>query len=312
MMDVKAMFLGTASKEESRRFWGIANAVGFACMAATGLNQSLFHSDFRVYEIGIAITLAGFALSLASFLMKPSPPPAVEVGLRVVVGLVVAGFLTSQLGISQSLDLSIPSLGFLIVVSSLIPTAYTYLQGNRGSRLAGAQNSSSSLTGQSSINPDAMLYLAIGGAAAICLSLLVLPWFSLEGIDWGNSASITFNDLRDLYNFAKDNGLNGDVRFFYLEWGYIVSFVVAIIGAVISLRLRDGKTVVTDSILKIAIGATALVGLWQGVLATALTQLDDEGKVQFGVWLGVLGHVALVLAFVLQLRIVKERAGRQG
>ena len=26
-------------------------------------------------------------------------------------------------------------------------------------------------------------------------------------------------------------------------------------------------------------------------IATALTQLDDDGSVQFGVWLGVIGHV---------------------
>ena len=154
---------------------------------------------------------------------------------------------------------------------------------------------------------DKILYTAIAGAVAVGLSLLMLPWFSLENFDWNDSYDITFNNLRDLYNVAKDSEyFESDVRFLYLEWGYIVSYASAIFAAVTALRLRDGKTRVSVQLLNAAAGATAVVGLWQGTIATALTQLDEDGQVQFGVWLGVIGHVVLIASYVMMRQMMNR------
>jgi ABC-type spermidine/putrescine transport system permease subunit II len=158
-------------------------------------------------------------------------------------------------------------------------------------------------------NSDKVLYAAIAGAVAVGLSLLVLPWFSLESFDWNDSYDITFNNLRDLYNVAKDSEyFDSDIRFLYLEWGYIVSYASAIFAVVTAFRLRDGKTSVSGSVLNAAVGATCVVGLWQGTIATALTQVDEDGSVQFGVWLGVIGHVALIASFVMMRQMMNRPA----
>ena len=207
--------------------------------------------------------------------------------------------------------LSMPAVGFVLVVMafpSVLASALSVVKLSSKTRIQVSPPTSEvlSATSRSEGNRDAVLYTAIAGAAAVGLSLLALPWFALESFDWNDSMNITFNNLRDVYNYARDNGFDGDVRFFYLEWGYIVSYATAIFAAVSALRLRDGKSTVSIPLLNVAIGATCLVGLWQGAIATALTQLDDDGSVQFGVWLGVIGHVAVVVSFVMMRQMMNR------
>jgi hypothetical protein len=144
---------------------------------------------------------------------------------------------------------------------------------------------------------DNTLYFALGGAIAVGLSLLALPWFRVNVGRW--DGSITFNDLRELYGFARDKGFNSDVRFYYLEWGYLVSYLSALLAIFMALKVRDLGRPIVGVLPKFAIGATVLMGVWQAVLASGLTSLDEEGSVQIGAWLGVAGHVALTSAFVL-------------
>jgi hypothetical protein len=64
---------------------------------------------------------------------------------------------------------------------------------------------------------------------------------------------------------------------------------------------------ISIALLNALIGVTSLVGLWQGVIATGLTKLDEDGKVQFGVWLGVIGHVTLIVSFALMRQSMIKR-----
>lgn len=311
-MDFKRVLTGVASEEEARRFWGISLAVGFGMMALSIIQQNHFYSSLG-YKPGIDyfLVLAGLGLSLASFLVKPVPPRAVEVALVAVIGMVALGFVFSKIFFGED-SLSIPSTGFVVMAFSALPVIGRVIaSGGHAGRTetagSGSSDFASSVSRRSAVNPDAVLYTAIGGAAAIGLSLLVLPWFALENFDWNNLVNITFNNLRDVYNYIRNNGLDGDVRFLYLEWGYIVSYAAAIFAGVTALRLRDGKSTISIALLNAAIGVTCLVGLWQGVIATALTQLDEDGQVQFGVWLGVIGHIALVVSFVMMRQMMMNR-----
>ena len=309
-MDIKRILTGDAPDEESRKFWRVAMAAGFALMALSVVEVNYLAAYFG-YEIGIpyVVVVAGMALALSAALIKPTPPKAVEVLLLVAVAITFLNFVRGDISFGGS-GFTVPAVGFLVMTISALPALKMVFENVSTDSTAQfappVTTSGAAVASRSAGNRDAVLYTAIAGAAAVGLSLLALPWFALESFDWNDSVNITFNNLRDVYNYARDNGFDGDVRFFYLEWGYIVSYATAIFAAVSALRLRDGKSTVSIPLLNVAIGATCLVGLWQGAIATALTQLDDDGSVQFGVWLGVIGHVAIVVSFVMMRQMMNR------
>ena len=309
-MDIKRILTGDAPDEESRKFWRLAMAAGFALMALSVVEVNYLAAYFG-YEIGIpyVVVVAGMALALSAALIKPTPPKAVEVLLLVAVAITFLNFVRGDISFGGS-GFTVPAVGFLVMTISALPALKMVFENVSTDSTAQfappVTTSGAAVASRSAGNRDAVLYTAIAGAAAVGLSLLALPWFALESFDWNDSMNITFNNLRDVYNYARDNGFDGDVRFFYLEWGYIVSYATAIFAAVSALRLRDGKSTVSIPLLNVSIGATCLVGLWQGAIATALTQLDDDGSVQFGVWLGVIGHAAIVVSFVMMRQMMNR------
>jgi hypothetical protein len=298
-MVFKRVLTGIATEEEARKFWGICLAIGFGSMATLR-----YESDAN-----LILKLAGLGLSLASFLMKPVPR-AVEIALATVIGIVTVGFVFGGIYFFSGAGLwVIPYFGFVVIAFSAFPIISRVI---KSSATASGKETTDpepydfvpAVATRFAVKPDSVLYTAFGGATAIGLSLLELPWFELDNFDWNNTMSITFHNLRDVYNYV---GADGDLRFLYLEWGYIASYVAAIFAVVTALRLRDGKSMISIALLNALIGVTSLVGLWQGVIATGLTKLDEDGKVQFGVWLGVIGHIALIVSFALMRQSMINR-----
>lgn len=308
-MTIKDVLSGAASAQESRKFWAICQLVGFGIFTLDVLLIAILeYHGTGIFDLAV---VAGFVLATVLLRSWQSPPRYVERGLVAVTGLLMLGYVWGLVfrfdGTSYgtfNIGASIGAVGFLLIVLPA-PSLVGRVLASRGTDnyLAPSVDNSAErpqqAPGTSLVEPDIVLYIAAGGAAAVILSLLAFPWFALENFDWNDAVNITFNDLRSVYNIAKDEGLNGDVRFFYLEWGYIVSYASAIVSPFLAMRLRDKKTFEGVALLNVGIGLTGLVGLWLAVLATGLSELDDEGSVQIGMWLGVAGHVALVVALVL-------------
>ena len=315
-MDIKRILSGHAELHEMQRFWFTVMATGYGLL----LVDNLIDSKYFAQAIGsgteaVAVPLLAFVATLMSLIVKTDARQKAKISSAILSGLFLLSFVFAFPRSTQFFNygnvLSMPAVGFVLVVMafpSVLASALSVVKLSSKTRIQVSPPPSEvlSATSRSEGNRDAVLYTAIAGAAAVGLSLLALPWFALESFDWNDSMNITFNNLRDVYNYARDNGFDGDVRFFYLEWGYIVSYAAAIFAAVSALRLRDGKSTVSIPLLNVAIGATCLVGLWQGAIATALTQLDDDGSVQFGVWLGVIGHVAVVVSFVMMRQMMNR------
>lgn len=315
-MDIKRILSGHAELHEMQRFWFTVMATGYGLL----LVDNLIDSKYFAQAIGsgteaVAVPLLAFVATLMSLIVKTDARQKAKISSAILSGLFLLSFVFAFPRSTQFFNygnvLSMPAVGFVLVVMafpSVLASALSVVKLSSKTRIQVSPPTSEvlSATSRSEGNRDAVLYTAIAGAAAVGLSLLALPWFALESFDWNDSMNITFNNLRDVYNYARDNGFDGDVRFFYLEWGYIVSYAAAIFAAVSALRLRDGKSTVSIPLLNVAIGATCLVGLWQGAIATALTQLDDDGSVQFGVWLGVIGHVAVVVSFVMMRQMMNR------
>ncbi len=318
-MDIKRILSGHAELHEMQRFWFTVMATGYGLL----LVDNLIDSKYFAQAIGsgteaVAVPLLAFVATLMSLIVKTDAREKAKISSAILSGLFLLSFVFAFPRSTQFFNygnvLSMPAVGFVLVVMafpSVLASALSVVKLSSKTRIQVPPPTSEvlSATSRSEGNRDAVLYTAIAGAAAVGLSLLALPWFALESFDWNDSMNITFNNLRDVYNYARDNGFDGDVRFFYLEWGYIVSYATAIFAAVSALRLRDGKSTVSIPLLNVAIGATCLVGLWQGAIATALTQLDDDGSVQFGVWLGVIGHVAIVVSFVMMRQMMNRPRG---
>lgn len=146
--------------------------------------------------------------------------------------------------------------------------------------------------------PDAADSLAVAGAAAVVSSLLLLPWFTLS-FRWLGSVSVSFEDLRGLFSFAKDNGFDADMRYFYVEWGYLLSYLSAAAVPVLCLSSLAMSLTRERRVLAVASGITAFAGVGQAIIAAGLTSLDETGSVRFGLWWGVAGHVALAAACVM-------------
>ena len=315
-MDIKRILSGHAELHEMQRFWFTVMATGYGLL----LVDNLIDSKYFAQAIGsgteaVAVPLLAFVATLMSLIVKTDAREKAKISSAILSGLFLLSFVFAFPRSTQFFNygnvLSMPAVGFVLVVMafpSVLASALSVVKLSSKTRIQVSPPTSEvlSATSRSEGNRDAVLYTAIAGAAAVGLSLLALPWFALESFDWNDSMNITFNNLRDVYNYARDNGFDGDVRFFYLEWGYIVSYATAIFAAVSALRLRDGKSTVSIPLLNVAIGATCLVGLWQGAIATALTQLDDDGSVQFGVWLGVIGHAAIVVSFVMMRQMMNR------
>lgn len=314
-MTMKEVLSGVASVQEIRKFWSICQLVGFGMMATAIMGESdVFAASYggQFFARGYLLVLAGLVLAIIFVAVKPSPPKYVEPALVVVIGLLMISFvwgIAFEFRFGGYRTVSVPALGFLLVVLSVPSLLGRVLVSREAVDHSGRSVVNPAETAQrgpipSSVEPDVVLYISAGGAAAVILSLLAFPWFALENLDWNDAVNITFNDLRSVYNIAKDEGLNGGVRFFYLEWGYIVSYVSAIASPFLAMRLRDKKPFQGVAALSVGIGITGLVGLWLAVLATGLSELDDEGSVQVGMWLGVAGHVALIVALVLMRQAV--------
>lgn len=312
-MDIKRILSNRASEDEAKRFWLTVMSVGYGLLVLDMVVDAEIFAGFRGVTENSILPLLAFVAALTALLSKTDVVNKARLATAGLTGLFLLQFV---LAVPRSTEFfragdipSAPALGFVFVVMSFPSVLVSALSEIESLKLASPTPSASSTPGTSGspVSSDAVLYTAIGGAAAVALSLLILPWFALESFDWNDSVNITFNNLRDVYNYARDNGLDGDVRFLYLEWGYLVSFAAAIFAAIGAIRFRDPVSRISQQVLGFAIGATSLVGLWQGAIATALTQLDDDGSVQFGVWLGVLGHVALVVSFVMLRKGMKSR-----
>lgn len=316
-MDIKRILSGNAEPHDTQRFWFTGMAIGYGLL----LVDNLIDSKFFAQALGSspeanAIPLLAFVATLMSLIIKTDVREKAKIASAILSSLFLLSFVLAFPYVVGFFNygnvLSMPAVGFVLVVMafpSVLASALSTMNLSSKTRQQVSPTASEVMNASSHSegNLDAVLYTAIAGAAALALSLLALPWFALESFDWNDSMNVTFNNLRDVYNDARDNGFDGDVRFFYLEWGYIVSYAAAIFSAVSALRLRDDKVTVSVPLLNVAIGATCLVGLWQGTIATALTQLDDDGSVQFGVWLGVIGHVAIVASFVMMRQMMNRR-----
>lgn len=312
-MDIKRVLSNQAPEPEISRFWLVSMAVGYGLMVMDMVVDAKFFAGFRGVTEDSILPLLAFVASLTALLSKTDVVNKARLATAGLTGLFLLQFVLAVPRTIQFFNWgdtpSVPALGFVLVVMSFPSVLASALSGIETLKSVSPTPSVSSAprASGSPVSADAVLYTAIGGAAAVGLSLLALPWFALESFDWNDSVNITFNNLRDVYNYARDNGLDGDVRFFYLEWGYLVSYAVSVLAVIGAVQFRNVAAKMSVQLLGIAIGATCLVGLWQGAIATALTQLDDDGSVQFGVWLGVLGHVAIAVSFVMLRRGMRNR-----
>ncbi len=128
--------------------------------------------------------------------------------------------------------------------------------------------------------------------------MLLLPWFTLS-FRWLGSVSVSFGDLRELFAFATDNGFDAGMQYFYVQWGYLLSFVSVAVVPVLALGVWRTGRVPMRRLLGVASAVTAFAGVGQAIIAGGLTSLDEQGSVRFGLWWGVAGHLAMVAACVL-------------
>lgn len=301
--------LGRTEPVAARRFWRQILMIGLGVCGVGGVGSQFWENVYWL-NLDMPLVLALVALSgavMAGMTLSTSRPEPIvgryEFGAVVVAGLLLLGHVLNSVN-----DYAwsggdwfagvIPRLALVAVwvsMAALLPRIAA-----ERSLLAGWKSGASQPEKLAAPASENTLYVALGGAVAVVLSLLVLPWFRVDVGPF--DGSISFNDLRDLYNYARDNGFDSDVRFYFLEWGYIVSYLVSGIAVFMAMKTRDLGRSFEGAGPKVAIAVTGLMGLWQTVLATALTSLDDDGSVQIGAWLGVAGHVALVVAFVMASR----------
>lgn len=136
---------------------------------------------------------------------------------------------------------------------------------------------------------DKTAIISLGGVLGTLLSVLALPWYKLSfGRD---SISFSFFDWKDLYDEYGSDVTN--IRLLYFETGFAASIVASLLLSFIIFRGRN-VPLRANALARWALITTIfLMGLWSLVLVLGMNDIDDDGAVQFGAWLCVVGHVAM-------------------
>jgi len=139
---------------------------------------------------------------------------------------------------------------------------------------------------------DPSAYLLSVGVILTIYSLAAAKWVTVEAIFGLIKRSYSFGSLRDKYD---DLGVKYFAKVFYFEWGYLVGYLAAAIGAILlfgrftnQFHLRGLLRVCTLTVI-----AFALVS--HTILVVGLNDATEDVLVLFGAWLGSVGLLGLLL-----------------
>jgi hypothetical protein len=143
---------------------------------------------------------------------------------------------------------------------------------------------------------DLTLGISIAGVVALLASLFVLPWYSTTiRVPMGQrlDVSLSFSDWRELNNLFSGSVEN--FTLFYFNSGYWVSILGAVGLLLVVFKGRTKPLPTNPPIRWLSLAAFAVVALSQLFIVIGLDLVDDpDGGVNFGAWLGVAGHSAIL------------------
>jgi len=156
---------------------------------------------------------------------------------------------------------------------------------NSGGIVVARSNSTANRNGRF-LNPVAGYepYLVLIGSALLIYSLAIGPWIDIDKWFGLFSDSVGFSEIRRSYGDLK---ISGDFYTSYLDFGYLISYASAVVGAVVYIGRLMGRLSVSSSLmLALAVGSTAAAA-WHTAFVIDLAGNDQ--LVGLPAWAGSVG-----------------------
>jgi len=134
-------------------------------------------------------------------------------------------------------------------------------------------------------------FLLIGGTLAILYSMVSAKWIRVDAFFGLTSRSLDFNNVRDIYDAV---GVKYFARSFYFEWGFLLPYLAAVLGAVSIVAWLTKRFSITPPILYVVLVVEAAALIVHTAVILGLTHAADEPQVLAGPWIGSLGIVAIM------------------
>jgi hypothetical protein len=134
-------------------------------------------------------------------------------------------------------------------------------------------------------------FLLGGGTICVLYIMLSAKWIRIDAFFGLTKRSLDFNDLREVYDSI---GVKYFARNFYFEWGFILPYLAALLGAVSLIGWLTKRFRVDSPFLYgvLAIESIALIIHTAAVLG--INHATEEPVVLAGPWLGSLGVAAIM------------------
>lgn len=144
---------------------------------------------------------------------------------------------------------------------------------------------------QSKSDPAWMPFLLGGGVIAVLYCMISAKWIRIDAFFGLTRRSLDFNDVRAVYDSI---GVKYFARSFYFEWGFILPYVAATLGAISLIGWLTKRFRVSAPYLYGVIGLEAVAFVVHTAVVLGINHAADEPMVLVGPWLGSLGIAAII------------------